>query len=193
MSERENEKLIEGHDADGIQEYDNPLPRWWLYIFYATILFSVGYWIYYHMGGPGKSQAQIYVEDMEQLNALKAKMQPKAKADEATLAKLLKDPAQVAAGKQIFGVRCMPCHQKDGGGLVGPNLTDDYWIHGKGTLEGIFKVVRDGVPAKGMIPWGTQLKPQELMQVSVYVASLSGTTPAKPKAPQGEKVKPSWK
>lgn len=194
MSEERRDEVIEGHEPDGIREYDNPLPRWWLYLFYGTIVFSIGYAIYYHLGGPGKSVAAEYALEMEALEALKAAKRPKVELDEATLAAAYREPAQVAAGKALYASRCVACHGPDGQGTVGPNLTDEYWIHGGGTLAGIFKVVRDGVPAKGMIAWGTQLDADQLKQVVAFVASLSGTKPPNAKAPQGEKVaKVSWK
>lgn len=193
MSNDQHGPLIEGHDVDGIREYDNPMPRWWLYIFYVTILFAVGYWIYYHMGAGGKSVAQEYVAEMEAAGA-SAVAKPKFEADEATLMKAFQDPAQIAAGAKIFAGRCVACHLDKGQGSVGPNLTDDHWINGGGTLVGVFKTIRDGVPAKGMIAWGPQLKNDEMLQIVAFVASLHGTNPPNPKPPQGDKVaKVSWK
>jgi cytochrome c oxidase cbb3-type subunit 3 len=193
MARRERDQLIEGHDVDGIREYDNPLPRWWLYLFYATIVFSVVYWVYYHMGAGGQSIADSYAAEMRERQA-QEKALPKAEATEEALLASYRDAAQVAEGKKLYDGRCLACHGDKGQGLVGPNLTDDHWIHGQGTLAGMFKVIRDGVPEKGMIPWGAQLSREQMMQLVAFIATLHGTTPAAAKAPQGDRVaKPSWK
>ena len=187
----ERDKIIEGHEVDGIHEYDNPMPKWWLYIFYASIAFSVGYVLYYSVG-PGVSVAGEYAAEMQAANASMVVL-PKAEADESSLRAVFDDKSEVALGQKLFASRCVACHGDKGQGLVGPNLTDDHWIHGNGTLAGIFAVIRDGVPAKGMISWGAQLERKELMQLAAFVASLQGTAPAGGKAAEGTRVaKPSW-
>ncbi|MCG3172612.1 MAG: Cbb3-type cytochrome c oxidase subunit CcoP2 [Myxococcota bacterium] len=193
MKKFEREDHLLEHSYDEIQEYDNPLPRWWVYIFWATIVFSVFYWIHYHMTGQGAPVAQSYDEEMAELNKLKAEIAAKEfKPEEANLAAMLANPASIEEGKALYPSRCMPCHGASGEGLVGPNLTDDHWIHTKGTLAGIYNVIDKGVPAKGMIPWGTQLKPAQIGALTAYVASLRGTSPANAKAPEGEQIAPSW-
>ena len=179
---RETDELFE-HDYDGIQEYDNPLPRWWVYMFVLTFVFGVVYIPYYHFG-PGKLPLQAYEEDMEAW----WKLHPPPKlAPPEELAAMAGDEALVAAGQSIYTIRCASCHAPDGGGLVGPNLTDDFAIHG-GSFPEIAATIFHGVPDKGMISWKTQLKMDELYAVAAYVHSLRGTTPANPKDPQGDKI-----
>lgn len=175
------------HDYDGIREYDNPLPAWWLYLFYGTIAFSIAYIAYYHIG-PGPNQAQEYAAEMAvatQLAEAREAAKPKVEQPADALAAAEKDPVKLAAGKETYVKLCAACHRPDGGGLVGPNLTDDHWIHG-GSMEAIVNVVTEGVPAKGMIAWKTQLSPAQIVEVSAYVRSLVGTNPPNPKAPEGE-------
>lgn len=173
------------HDYDGIHEYDNPLPRWWLYLFYITIVFGIGYAAYF-IFGPGPSSKAEYQEEMAAAATRWPTKDPAA--DTAALAAAVKSPEAIEAGKAIFTTNCVACHAPDGGGIVGPNLTDDFWLHGKGDIQGVVRVVYDGVPEKGMIAWKSSLKNQEIINVSAYVISLRGTTPANPKEPQGEKM-----
>lgn len=171
------------HSYDGIQEFDNPLPRWWVWLFYLTIAWALVYAPYYATK-KGASPEEDYEADMKAW----AELHPTVElAGREEMMKIVKDPAQVAAGKAIFDTRCMACHAADGGGLVGPNLTDSFWLHG-GQPDEIARVIHDGVPAKGMIAWKAQLSLKEIYAATAYVWSLHGTTPAKPKAPQGEKV-----
>ena len=180
MSRDTNE--LTDHDYDGITEYDNPLPRWWLMLFYGGIVFAAVYIPWYHFG-PGP----LMVEEYEaQMASAAAAMPVKRGASALDLASAEQDPARLAAGKETFGKLCVACHTADGGGLVGPNLTDDYWIHG-GSMADVVHVITEGVPEKGMISWKTQLKDDEIVSVAAYVRSLRGTTPANPKAPEGEK------
>lgn len=174
------DKLLD-HEYDGILEYDNPMPRWWVWTFWGTILFSVAYAL--NMGGIGTGQGRIadYEADMA---AFKQAHPSGQGMDPAKLAAMAKDPAVLALGKQTFATNCAACHAADGGGLIGPNLTDRFWLHG-GTLPEIQTTVTQGVLAKGMPGWEKMLKPDQLTAVVAYVASLQGTTPAKPKAPQG--------
>lgn len=178
---RDTDELTD-HDYDGITEYDNPLPRWWLMLFYGGIVFAAVYIPWYHFG-PGP----LMVEEYEaQMAAAQAAMPQKKGPDVAALAAAEQDPARLAAGKETFAKLCVACHTADGGGLVGPNLTDDYWIHG-GSMADVVHVITEGVPEKGMISWKTQLKDDEIVSVAAYVRSLRGTKPANPKAPEGEK------
>ncbi len=172
------------HAYDGIQEYDNPLPRWWLAIFWLTIVFSPLYILYFHFGGgllaTEKYDAEMiafYDKQAEQLLAL-------GEIQEKTLADLEADPSMMSGGKKIFQTRCATCHGMFGEGGIGPNLTDDHWLHGAQLMD-IYKTVREGVPSKGMLAWERQLRPAELMAVTAYVGTLLGTNPPNPKAPQG--------
>jgi cytochrome c oxidase cbb3-type subunit 3 len=180
----EQDHLLD-HNYDGIQEYDNPLPRWWLALFWATIIFTPLYILYFHFGG-GMLELERYDQEMiafydkqaEQLLAL-------GEITENTLVDLMADPSMMNGGEKIYQAKCATCHGMFGEGGIGPNLTDDYWIHG-GQLLDVYKTVREGVPAKGMLAWERQLRPAELMAVSSFVGSLLGSEPPNPKAPQGD-------
>lgn len=187
MSEQTPNRLLD-HNYDGIQEYDNPMPRWWVWIFWATIIFSEVYFIYYHLG-PGKTIHDEYAAEMAAGDAqLAANKVPVL--DEAGLQAVFADAARVESGKTVFAGRCVGCHAPDGGGMVGlgPNFTDTFWKNGDGTLSAIQKVVIEGVANTSMQAWESQLKPEELQNVVAYVKSLQGSTPAKPKAPEGVDV-----
>jgi len=187
MSDKTPNQLLD-HNCDGIQEYDNPMPRWWVWIFWATIVFSAVYFVWFHMG-PGKGIHDEYNEEMATWDAqLAANATPLL--GEAELAAIFADPDRVAAGKAVFASKCFPCHALDGGGMVGlgPNLTDDYWKSGDGSLSAIYKVVREGVANTAMVAWDQQLKPVELTDVVAHVKTLHGTTPAVPKEPEGQLV-----
>ncbi|TPV92895.1 MAG: c-type cytochrome [Myxococcales bacterium FL481] len=171
------------HDYDGIKEYDNPLPRWWVWMFYATIAFALVYFPIYHWG-PGDLPTQAYEKDMEAWNELHPPAQFKS---EKELRSLFADSGTLEQGKALFTVRCAPCHAPDGGGLVGPNLTDDFSIHGHSRVK-IVEVIHDGVPDKGMVPWGPQMSIDEIYQVAAYARSLRGQSAATPKPPQGDPI-----
>jgi cytochrome c oxidase cbb3-type subunit 3 len=186
MSEGERDRVL-GHDADGIEEYDNPLPGWWVWIFWATIAFSVGYYAWYQLG-PGPSAVAVYEEEVKLAAAREARQAAAAGSPtEEALRALARDARAMAAARQVFETRCVACHGPQGQGLIGPNLTDEYWLHG-GTIVDIRRVIEEGVPDKGMIPWKGALQPQEIDAVSAYIASLAGTSPPNPKPPQGDKV-----
>jgi cytochrome c oxidase cbb3-type subunit 3 len=180
----DEERLLD-HDYDGIREFDNPLPRWWVWIFWATIAFAVLYAVDIggFMRGPGR------IAEYEQTLAAAAKRWPQGSgaADAGALAALAKDQKALALGKTVFATNCAVCHRPDGGGNIGPNLTDDYWIHG-GSLAEVATTITKGVLDKGMPNWGKMLPPAQVNAVAVYVASLHDTHPANPKAPQGVKV-----
>ena len=184
MSPTERDRLLE-HDYDGIKEYDNPLPSWWSWIFVATIVFSLGYWGYYQIG-PGPSLIAEYEREMGEQAALQAKLAPAAAEgpSEESMRALTRDAKIMASAKEVFATRCVPCHGPQGQGIIGPNLTDDYWLHGS-TLVAIRKTISDGVIEKGMIPWKDQLKPAEVDAMAAYVATLHGTNPPNPKPPHG--------
>ncbi len=179
--ETDQDRLLE-HAYDGIQEYDNPLPRWWVWIFYGTIAFAVLYAFEptRTLRGPGR------VKEYERQVAAAAERWPQGSGtvSAAALAALARDPKALDSGKAVFAANCTPCHGPDGGGIIGPNLTDAYWLHGN-SLPEIYKTVSEGVLAKGMPNWGKLIKPDQVKDVVVYVKSLEGTTPKNPKAPQG--------
>jgi cytochrome c oxidase cbb3-type subunit 3 len=179
-----NEPLLLDHEADGIHELDNKLPRWWVWLFYCTIVFAVIYMFYYHVFGAGDLMAAEYTKEMLAGEAIKATSLAKFESGMATL-EPSKDAEVLAKGKQTFARLCAPCHRLDGGGLVGPNLTDDYWIHGEKFSDNI-KTIWNGVPEKGMVTWKTMLKPQEILEVASYIYTLRGTRPPNPKPPENQ-------
>ncbi|MBD3853316.1 MAG: c-type cytochrome [Acidobacteria bacterium] len=180
-----NQNDLLDHSYDGIQEYDNPLPRWWLAIFWATIVFAPLYVLYFHFGG-GMLATERYDEAMiaffdkqaEQLLAL-------GEISEGTLVDLMADQSMMNGGRKVYQSKCATCHGMFGEGGIGPNLTDEYWLHG-GQLLDVYKTVREGVPSKGMLAWERQLRPAQLMAVSAYVGTLLGNQTPNPKAAQGD-------
>lgn len=186
MSE-EKDILMEG-EYDGIQELDNPTPAWFMYLFYITIAFAIGYLLIYHVFRVAPLQYDEYKNEMAMAAKQKAAFLAKSanRVDENTV-KLTTDPAVLASGKEIFVSRCSPCHGMNGQGVVGPNLTDDYWLHGN-KISDVFKTIKYGVGAKGMPTWENQLSPKQISDVANYVESLHGTNPPNPKEPQGEKM-----
>ena len=183
--EQEKDVLLD-HNYDGIQELDNSLPPWWKYGFYITICFAVIYFFRSEITHSAPGSHDEYVAEMAQGEADKAAYLAKAgnQVDETNVTRLT-DEASLAAGKEIFTKNCTPCHLIDGGGLVGPNLTDDYWLHG-GNIKDIFKTIKYGYQEKGMKSWKDDFTPKQIQEVASYVKSLHGTKPANPKAPQGE-------
>ena len=163
------------HEYDGIREYDNPMPRWWVNIFWATFVFSIGYFIHYELAEKGASVEVAYAEDLRAAREVAAKQALGERVTEAGLAKLVANASLVEDAKVLFGERCAPCHAERGEGRIGPNLTDNAWLHGSGKLMDIYAVVSDGVPAKGMPAWNRQLTPIELTKVVAYVGSLRGS------------------
>ena len=183
--EREEEVLTD-HEYDGIRELDNKLPPWWTYMFYVTIVFAVVYLLHYHVFYTGPSSAEEYemqmAEAKEQIEAYQASL---ALSIDETNVTVTDDPQLLAEGEQIYEANCVACHATDGGGGVGPNFTDQYWIHG-GDIKDLFKTIKNGVPQKGMISWKSQLTPQQMQAVASYILEFQGTTPQNPKEPQGE-------
>lgn len=183
--EREGDILMH-HDYDGIRELDNSLPPWWLNMFYITIVFAGIYMYYYHWGGNGPSSKQEYEQQVEKANKEKAiALARTANAVDESNVTALTEAARLSEGELIYKASCVACHGQGGEGGVGPNLTDDYWIHGGG-IKNIFKTVKYGVPEKGMIAWSAQLNPSDMQKVSSYILTLHGTNPANAKAPQGQ-------
>lgn len=174
-----------GHEYDGIRELDNRLPPWWLYGFYATIVIAIGYMWYFHVSSDWSSTKE-YQEEVKIAEVKKAEfLKEMALLVDETNVSMLTDDLALANGKKTFENLCVACHAADGGGGIGPNLTDNYWIHG-GSIQDIFKTIKYGVPEKGMISWQDQLNPVEMHEVSSYIKTLVGTTPAVPKDPQGD-------
>jgi cytochrome c oxidase cbb3-type subunit 3 len=184
--EEEKEILI-AHDYDGIQELDNPIPAWFMYLFYGTVIFGIGYLLNYHVFKTAPLQYAEYKTEMAQADLAKKAFLSKAanRVDENTV-KLVHDPAVIASGQTIFKTTCAACHGDHAQGNVGPNLTDDYWLHG-GKISDLFKTIKYGVLSKGMPTWEKQLTPKQISDVANYIESLHGTKPAGAKEPQGTK------
>lgn len=182
----EKDRLLD-HEYDGIHEYDNPMPRWWLATFWITIVFSVVYLLNLPGIGVGKGRIANYEAEMAVAESLAARNDPLAGLTAESLVESSRQPATVALGKATFAAMCSSCHAADGGGGIGPNLTDAYWLHGGAPLE-VLRTINTGVLEKGMPPWGKTLKPDQLTSVSAYVLTLRGSTPAAPKAPQGARA-----
>lgn len=186
----EEYKIDTGHSYDGIRELDNIIPPWFTTAFIITILFGAGYLYRYHIAKSAPMQIEEYknaVAVAEQKHDEYLKTQANA-VDENSVT--LMTGADLDAGKKTFVTLCAACHKTDGGGLVGPNLTDDYWIHG-GALKDLFKTVKYGYPDKGMISWKEQLSPVQIAQVVNYVLTLKGTNPPDAKEKQGELYVPA--
>lgn len=174
-----------GHSYDNIRELDNRLPPWWLYGFYGTILFACIYLWRFQVAHTAPSSLQEYAASVKQAEEEKVLYLATAasKVDENTVTQL--DQSGVDAGKTIFTSTCAPCHGADGGGVVGPNLTDDYWLHGGG-IKDIFKTIKYGVQEKGMKPWKDDFSPMQIAQLASFIRSIHGAKVATPKEPQGE-------
>ena len=181
MSKKDRD-LIRPYEADGIQEFDNPMPGWWVLTLWLTIIFSVIYMIYYHVLDKGS-----LLEELAEGRKQQQELQVKAGAAAAVvpLTERLQDQANIAAGKPIYATNCAACHGPEGQGTVGPNLTDAYWLNG-GSPEAVWKSVSVGIPAKGMMAWKPVLGDQKVTEVTAYILSLRGTSPPNPKAAQGE-------
>jgi cytochrome c oxidase cbb3-type subunit 3 len=181
--EKEKDIMFD-HAYDEIRELDNKIPPWFNYLFYGSVVFGIFYMINYHILSSGDVQASEYNEEvkMAELNKI-ALVKSGVLLDEKTLTALT-DVASLNTGKDIFVKNCAVCHTEKGGGLVGPNLTDDYWIHGGG-IKNVYAVIKEGVPAKGMISWKAQLNPRQIQEVSSFILTLRGTNPPNPKAPEG--------
>lgn len=183
-----DEKIIEGHEYDGIKELDNPLPKWWVYLFYATIVYGVCYFTYYEfLGGPSHK---------EQYEAAMAKIEKKALANkpddldfvEVDPETLINDSEALKVGAASYTQVCAACHGNKGEGIIGPNLTDKYWIHSKGDGQGILVAIREGFPDKGMPAWKDIVAKEKHAPLAAFVLNLQGTDPPNAKDPQGELI-----
>jgi len=191
----EKSEIIEGldsnvtdHEYDGIIELDNALPPWWLYMFYGTIIFAIIYVILFFGMGKFKQQDELKAEYAVAAEKIEAYQKEHGTAVDENTVVLVTDADQLADGKAIYEKNCVACHAVNGGGGVGPNFTDDYWIHGNSINE-VFKVVKYGVPEKGMIPWEAQLNPEQMQNVASYILNeFAGKNVEGGKEPQGEKV-----
>lgn len=182
----EEHEIILDHNYDGIRELDNSLPPWWLYGFYATIIFGAIYLVRFHIFNGENQYQELEAEYAQAKIDIEAYKKTAKDLVDINTVTLLTDAADLKAGQVIFEENCVACHMADGGGGIGPNLTDEYWILGGG-IKNVFRTVSEGGRnGKGMIAWKQSLKPSEMAQVSSYLLQFQGTTPAKPKAAEGE-------
>lgn len=193
--QKENEsedQIIHGHQYDGIQEYDNPMPGWWVWMFIGSFFFAI-----YYLVGMQTGFINTYTDDLEEnlaeLESVRtafAASQPVFSVDEATLNAYATDQAKIDAGAALFTAQCAACHGAEGQGLIGPNLTDPYWIKG-GTGIDIYTSISKGSLEKGMPPWEAVFNEVERAELVAFIQSLEGTTPPNPKAAEGELVEQS--
>lgn len=180
-----------GHDYDNIRELDNKLPPWWIYGFYLTIIFAGIYLWRYHVSHSAPLSAQEYEYAVAKADEEKAENLKKSGNDiNENTVKMLTASDDIEAGKKIFTSTCSPCHGPDGGGIVGPNLTDEYWKHG-GSINDIFKSIKYGWPDKGMQPWKSSFSPTQIAQLASFIKSIKGAKVASPKSPEGDMYKDS--
>lgn len=174
--------LLLEHEYDGIQELDNPLPNWWLVTFLGAIIFSFIYWLHYTFGGGATLQDELKIALAELPKATEIKM------TDRELEMKINEPGALQNGKAIFNSKCAACHGMEGQGVIGPNLTDNFWINGNGHRADIVTIISKGVIEKGMPSWESQISQDELIQVAGFTYSLRKTKPANPKNPQGTEV-----
>ena len=186
MNDDKNKEQLTDHEYDGIREYDNPLPNWWLMTFWATVMFGAIYWLHYTSGsGPTlKEELAVAMAEIERQHA----NAPKSEYTEEQLTDKMKTVDLKAAGS-LFQGKCAACHGENLQGIIGPNLTDEYWLHGKGSRKDIVGVIKAGVLEKGMPSWESLLKEDEVLSLAAYIISKQDSHPANGKAPQGEKVR----
>ena len=180
------DQLLLDHDYDGIKELDNNLPPWWVYLFYASIIFGIVYMVRFEILGADNQEMELKKEIAQaKIDVAEYMKTAPDMMDEKTVT-LLTDPADLAVGKEIYTTNCAACHRADGGGQIGPNLTDDEWILGGGIKNIFHTLVNGGRDGKGMIAWKGTLKPKEMQKVASYIMSLKGSNPVDAKAPEGE-------
>lgn len=180
------EDLLFDHEYDGIRELDNNLPPWWKWMFYISIVFAVVYLFHFHIFKTGELSIAEYNTEMRVAEAnVAAYLKTKADNVDETSVFVVSDANRLASGHKIWTKNCISCHNEDGSGNIGPNITDKYWIHG-GDIKSIFKTIKYGVTEKGMQSWKAQLSPVQMQDVSSYILTLQGTNPENPKEPQGE-------
>ncbi|AXT20384.1 cytochrome C oxidase subunit III [Flavobacteriaceae bacterium AU392] len=182
----EEHEIILDHNYDGIKELDNALPPWWLYGFYASVIFAAVYLIRYHILNGDNQYEELETEYAEAKIAIEEYKKTAKDLVDYNTVELLTDASDLSNGKKIFETNCVACHKADGGGGIGPNLTDENWILGGG-IKNVFKTISEGGRnGKGMVAWKQSLKPSEIAQVASYVLQFQGTTPADPKAAEGD-------
>lgn len=180
---------VTDHEYDGIQEYDNPMPTWWRRTFWLSFWFAVVYYIHFQLTGNGASVAQSYETDMQEFRAFVASQSLGEEMTEEGLTQLMDNPALMKDAHGLFLKRCLQCHADKGQGNIGPNLTDEYWLYGGGTLMDIYESVSQGRPLKGMPAWSRLLSPMDIGLLVGYVGSIRNSQVAG-RPPQGKKISP---
>ena len=181
--------VVLDHEYDGIREYDNPTPGWWNFIFFATFVFSIWYFLYYHASSISTSVAQGYENDMTEDLKKRFSTIGELKPDQPTLVKYMANAEWRGVGAAVFKANCVSCHGAEAAGQIGPNLTDEYWKNVK-QITDIPQVILNGAAAGAMPAWKTRLHPNEVVLVAAYVASLRGKNLPGPRGPEGEKIAP---
>lgn len=185
----DNNNSMKLHEYDGIEEQNNPMPSWWIWLFILSCIFAFIYWIHYTFGG-GPTLTQEYQADLERYNQKVEAAQNTAGVEtEESLTEFMKNESNLLAGAQIYAEKCAMCHGDKLEGKIGPNLTDNFWINGQGSRMDIMNLIAKGVPAKGMPPWEGMLKPNAMKSVVGYVVSKLGSQPPNAKEPQGTEIK----
>ncbi|WP_417290036.1 cbb3-type cytochrome c oxidase N-terminal domain-containing protein [Corallibacter sp.] len=186
----EEHEIILDHNYDGIRELDNSLPPWWLYGFYASIVFACIYLIRFHVFNGDNQYDELETEYAEAKIAIEEYKKTAKDLVDFNTVEVLTEISDLKAGETLFTENCVACHKADGGGGIGPNLTDNHWILGGG-IKNVFKTISEGGRnGKGMIAWKQNLKPSEIAQVASYVLTFQGTTPAEPKEAEGNIIWP---
>ncbi len=183
--EQEADILLD-YNYDGIRELDNHLPPWWKWLLYGSVIWGAAYMVVYHVTDTFPLMEEEYQQELARAQEQKARLaaaEPAVTIDENALV-YEPDEGILNNGKKIYAINCASCHMPEGQGSIGPNLTDDYWIHG-GSIRDIYKTIKNGVPEKGMISWSGVLSPAQMRDVAFYIKSLRGSNPPNPKAPQG--------
>ena len=174
-----------GHDFDGIRELNNPTPPWWRYSFYCSIAFGVVYiWVYHISHSAPLQLEELAIAEARAAEAQQAYLAHAANNIDEKSVKLLTEAGDIASGKKLFTTNCTACHGAEGQGMVGPNLTDDYWLHG-GQVNQVFSTIKYGVPEKGMKSWKDNFSPKQIAQLASFIRTLRGTNPPGGKEPQG--------
>ena len=184
---KHEKELMLDESFDGIVELDNPTPPWFNFMFYTTIVIAIIYGLWYHAGS-GKLQTAEYEDQLAEAEVAKtAYLKKVGNAIDESNVKVIADANQLTEGKTLFTAKCAVCHRPDAGGNVGPNLTDEFWLHG-GLVSDIFKTIKYGVTGKGMISWEKSLNGLQMAELASYILTLQGSNPVAPKAPQGTKM-----
>ncbi len=180
------DNLLEGYEYDGIKEYDNPCPQWLMYIFYFTAALAT-FFVGYHLGSSSKNEMlELYVEKLQDAQTETTEQAPLV--NETELIAMLKDPAALASGAEVFSDKCALCHGNVAEGMIGPNLIDNYWLYGKGKIGDIAVSIRSGIPDNGMAAWQDRIPEEKILQIAAYIKSLKGTEVDNAKEPDGELI-----